>query len=79
MHNQLINQAKKQAKEIHQQSKQILEDHNLIFYESTLGYDITQVWDGWIPYIEGINFGSRPLTLKQVKSKIEETEYLNFL
>lgn len=79
MNPEIFHYAKKQAKEIHQESKSILPDHNLLIHESTLGFEIAQFWDGWTPYIEGINFGSYPLSMKKVKEIINDNEQLNYL
>ncbi len=78
--NQLIHHAKTQVKVIHLESKSILPDHKLCLHKSTIGFEVAQVYDGWIPYMPEIMcFGSHPLTIKQVKTIISDNENLEYL
>lgn len=80
MNPELIHNAKNNAKEIKQETNHILPDHQVIFHETTIGFQVSQFWAEWIPHIRnGITFGSHKLTLKQVKGIIQDTEYLEFL
>jgi len=79
MDRQIFTHARKAAKYIHEESKHILPDHRLIFHETTIGFELSQFWDGWAPYLTGINFGSHKLTRKQVNQIISDNEQIEFL
>lgn len=80
MNIEIFHNARLQAKDIHQESKNILPDHNLVFHETTIGFEPAQFYAEWIPYlINSISFGSYPLTLKQVKNIIDDNEQLQYL
>lgn len=77
---ELLHYAKQNTKVIHIDSKNILPDHYLVVYQSTLGPDLAQMYPEWMNELpESINFGSHPLKLKQVKEIIKDVEYLNFI
>lgn len=80
MNLELFHHARKQAKELHHESKNILPDHKLIFHETTIGFEIAQFYSDWVPYLtNSIAFGSFKLTLKQVKAIIDDNEQLEFM
>lgn len=77
---ELIHYAKQQAKEVQIFSNDLLSEHCLVIYTSTLGPNTAQMVSEWANEIpDKINFGSHPLKLKQVKEIIKDIEYLNFL
>lgn len=79
MNREIFIYARKAAKDIHEESKSILPDHRLVFHETTIGFELSQFWDGWSPYLTGINFGSHKLSRKQVNQIINDNEQLEFL
>jgi hypothetical protein len=80
MNPEIFHHARKEAKQIHHESKNILPDHNLVFHETTIGFEIAQFYSDWVPYLtNSIAFGAHKLTLKQVKTIIDDNEHLQFL
>lgn len=80
MNPELLHYAKKNIQGIKTESKNILPDHNLVVYPSTLGPDLAQMYPEWVNELpEKINFGSYPLNAKQIKNIIQDNEYLNFI
>lgn len=79
MNRQLFTHAKSQIKTIHEASKHISPGNNLMFHETTIGFELSQVFTEWVFYLSGINFGRHKLTRKQVKQIIQDNEQLEYL
>lgn len=79
MNREIFTHARNQIKDIIEESSHILPDHNLIFHETTIGFELSQFWDGWTPYINGFSFGSHRLNRKQAQRIIKDNEYLSYL
>lgn len=76
---ELITEAKRRVNEIAKESENVLPDHCLVIAQTPLGPDLSQVWDGWTAYLECLDFGSRKLSLKKVKERIQEAETHEFV
>lgn len=77
---ELLHYAKQNAKQIKRETKNILFEHQLVVFPSTIGFEIAQYYPEWVNELpEKINFGSHPLKLKQVKQIIQDNEQLNYL
>ncbi len=79
MNRQIYSHAKAQIKAIQDASKEITPGNNLVFHETTIGFQLSQVFTEWVFYLSGINFGRHKLTRKQVKQIINDNEQLEYL
>lgn len=73
---ELINEARKRVAEIAKATKNCHSEKYTAIYESDNGVTVSHIQKGWSTRTSTINFGSQPMTKKQVLAHIDEVEIM---